>query len=142
MKSVFPYGVPTITEPVAPIQQRIDELLGVDQTKFKGLQRVQYQRALEKAYNEPVGITHDENGIEIPLTMGDLLNSQATVEITLREKRQQAIDNANAQALARNDQVASEETAQQPEPIPVVGPLSAIANQAVKTGVAAQVQAQ
>jgi len=155
MKTVFPYGVPTVTAPIAPIQQRIDELTGVDQTKLKGLQRVQYQKALEKAYNEPVGITHDENGLEIPLTMGDLLNSQATVETTLREKREQAIDNASTQAQARNDQVASEES--QPivvgDPItgqgvtldPNAGPLSKAAVIGVGTGAVrtlAQEQAQ
>jgi hypothetical protein len=137
LKALYPSGLPTLTTDPAPLQQRIDEMLGIDSNSLKGLRKVQYQKQLEAAFKEVVGITHDADGREIPLTMGALLDSQATAEA--EGKRIIATRNAEQQAGARAQQLADEET--QPA-IPVVGPLSAIANAAVKSGVAAHVQMQ
>ncbi|MFA7290879.1 MAG: LPD38 domain-containing protein [Rhodocyclaceae bacterium] len=139
MQALYPGGA-TITADLVPLQQKIDDLLGVDQTKLKGLARVKYQKDLEKAFGEVVGITQDDNGREIPLTLGVLLDSQATAE--QMAKQTLAVRHTEQQTAARLQQLADEESTIQPDAIPVVGPLSAAANQAVQTGVTAQVQMQ
>jgi hypothetical protein len=136
MDNLYLNGRPTITTDTAPLQQNIDTLLAVDEQDLKGLRKVQHKRQLETAFSEVVGITHDADGREIPLTMGALLDSQAMAEDAA--KRQTATENANTRA----QNLADEETAQQPDiapgyvppVIPVVGPLSAIANSAVQSG--------
>ncbi len=75
-KALYPFGLPTLTTDPAPLQQRIDEMLGVDTATLKGVQRTNYEKALEAAFNEQVGISHDKNGREIPLTMGAYLDAR------------------------------------------------------------------
>jgi hypothetical protein len=140
MAKLYPNGLPTLTTDPVPLQQRIDEMLGVNEQDLKGLRLAKHKRDMAAAFAEVVGITHDADGREIPLTMGALLDSQAMAEDAA--KRRIAAENANV----RSQQLADEEMQQQPDmaqpSIPVVGPLSAIANAAVQSGVTAQVQMQ
>ena len=80
MAAAFPYGLPQITEPVASVQEKIDEALRIDQSRLSPQEQANYVKTLKALLDTPVGITNDANGHEIPLTMGALLNSQATVE--------------------------------------------------------------
>lgn len=114
MRTVFPFGMPTITTPLQPIQEQINALTGVNASPaLSGMEKINYQQQLKKLLDMPVGITNDANGLEIPLTMGDLLESQAQAEEILRAKATGGI-----------------------EPVPVVGPISAAANTAIATGAA------
>jgi len=159
--SLYPNGEPVITGDVAGLQQQIDNLLGIDQTQLKGIQRTHYVNALNKLLAEPIGIGHDENGLERPVTMGEYLDNQVTAEAAVRARLQQRRDAANQSAQTRIDQVASEETAPGIDTIsgpmtsavfgkPVVvskdqgiaggGPLARAANAAVQTGASAALQ--
>lgn len=114
MRTVFPFGMPTITTPLQPIQEQINALTGVNANPaLSGMEKIHYQQQLKKLLDMPVGVTNDANGLEIPLTMGDLLESQAQAEEILRAKATGGI-----------------------EPVPVVGPISAAANTAIATGAA------
>ena len=129
-----------LTTDPAPLQQRIDELLGIGKRPVPKGQQAAYEKALAEALNEPVGITHDANGIEIPLTIGAYLDAQ--VEVADKQRMLDAAETmtqAGRESQARLDQLADEETQTQPD-IQVVGPLSAAAKQAVDSGVAAYVQ--
>ena len=64
-----------VTDP-APIQQRIDAMLRIDRSAITEKERSAYEQAWTAALNEPVGITHDANGIEKPLTMGEYLDAK------------------------------------------------------------------
>ena len=144
----FPGGVPTITNDPAPIQQRIDALLGINQARLTGIARSNYEKALEAAFNERIGFAVGKDSMEIPVTMGDYLaskvaagdidrNSELGQRIALRQM-------AGQNATNRLQQLADEEAMQQPDiaPIPVAGPISAAANVAVQSGVSALAQAQ
>lgn len=120
MKAILPFGMPTVTTPLQPIQEQINALVGINAGKtLTGIEKIQYQQAMKKLLDTPVGITNDSNGIEIPLTMGDLLDTQARAEEMLRAKAATGV-----------------------APIPVVGPLSAAANTAVSTGAVEAMQPQ
>lgn len=121
-----------VTDP-APLQQRIDRLLGIGEKPMTDTERASYERTLSRAFNEQVGITQDKDGREIPLTMADYLNSQVNAEDAARWRPYR--DQATRAAQARLSQVEQEEVVQQPD-IPVVGSLSAAANVAVRTGIA------
>lgn len=139
-----PNAVPTLVTDFGPIQQRIDELHGVDATQMDDKARAQYEKDFEAAYSEVVGYTTDANGLEIPFTAGDYLNSQVRSSDMTRDKPLAA--GANDQSANRISQLADEESTQQPDvapptqaiavtpAIPVIGPLSAVANAAVQSG--------
>ncbi len=139
-----PNAVPTLVTDFGPIQRRIDELHGVDATQMDDKARAQYEKDFEAAYGEVVGYTTDANGLEIPFTVGDYLNSQVRSADMTRDKPLAA--GANDQSANRLSQLADEESTQQPDiapaargiaaapVIPVVGPLSAVANAAVQSG--------
>ena len=131
-----------LTTDPEPLQQRIDELLGIGRKPLPKGEQAAYEKALADALNEPVGITHDANGREIPLTMGAYLD--ARTEAADKQRMLDAAETMTAAgeaAQARLSQVQDEESTSQPE-IPVVGPLSAAAKQAVDSGVAANIQAR
>ena len=147
----------TLTTDPAPLQQRIDTLLSVDADSLRGVVRKNYERALEAAFGEPVGVTQDENGLEIPFTMGDYLASKVkTADIVRDAPRVKATNEATQARLSQlSDEEASPYSAGSLPPslnesglaspgavqtapsIPVVGPLSAAANHAVISGAAA-----
>jgi len=132
-----------LTTDPEPIQQRLDAMLGIDQAHISERERAAYEKAWDAALNEPVGITHDENGHERPLSMHEYLQAQQQASDKGRQlEAAGTVSPAGKTALDRLAQVADEETTQAvdiPE-IPVIGPLSAAANHAVRTGVSAQLQ--
>lgn len=141
----FPGGVPTITNDPAPIQQRIDALLGINQDRLTGIAQTNYEKAIDSAFNERIGFAVGNDGLEIPVTMADYLASKVAVGDIDRNSAIAArlSGNANQAADARLQQIADEEATQQPDitpiaapSIPVVGPISAAANAAVSMGAA------
>ena len=68
--------VPVLITDPAPLQQRINEMLGVDQSALSPKERKHYAKQFQRALDEQVAITNDENGLEVPLTMADYLESQ------------------------------------------------------------------
>lgn len=111
--------IPTIINDPEPIQQRIDALMGINESRLQGFARTNYEKALENAFNEQIGVVSGKDGKEVPFTMGDYLKSKLAVADM--ERKQQATQPASAAAAPK------------PE-IPVVGPLSAAANVAVQSG--------
>lgn len=110
--------MPTIINDPEPIQQRIDALMGINESRLQGFARSNYEKALENAFNEQVGWVVGKDDKEIPFTMGDYLKSKVA-----------------AADIDRKRQAAQPAPAAAPQPvIPVVGPLSAAANVAVQTG--------
>ncbi|MFM7011738.1 MAG: hypothetical protein ACKO0Z_20810, partial [Betaproteobacteria bacterium] len=136
-------GAPEIITDPAPIQQRIDALLGINQSRLSGVARSNYERAIENAFGEQIGFAVGNDGLEIPVTMADYLASKVAVGDIDRNSAIAArlSGNANQAADARLQQIADEEATVQPDiqAIKVVGPLSAAANVAVQTGAAAPV---
>ena len=139
----------TITTEPAPLQQRIDEMLNVDASKFTGIERTNYEKALAAAFNEPIGIRHDKDQREIPFTIGEYLDAQVRLEDAVRNREKSG--RAVSEAWTRLQQLADEESAQQPDipatqqiahampqAIPIVGPLSKAANAAVQSGITPQ----
>ena len=130
---------PTLVTEPEPLQQRIDALMGIDTGAMSDKERTQYEKDLTAAFLEPVGVTQDEHGLEIPFTMADYLNAQVRAEDSVRARPLK--QNAADQSGNRLQQLADEETQQQPDipgyvapEIPVVGTLSAAANIAVQSG--------
>ena len=130
---------PTLVTEPEPLQQRIDALMGIDTGAMSDKERTQYEKDLTAAFLEPVGVTQDEHGLEIPFTMADYLNAQVRAEDSVRARPLK--QNAADQSGNRLQQLADEETQQQPDipgyvapEIPVVGALSAAANMAVQSG--------
>lgn len=110
--------MPTIINDPEPIQQRIDALMGINESRLQGFARSNYEKALENAFNEQVGWVVGKDDKEITFTMGDYLKSKVA-----------------AADIDRKRQAAQPAPAVAPQPvIPVVGPLSAAANVAVQTG--------
>lgn len=134
-------AVNIINEP-ATLQQRIDEMLNVDTSKLSGIERTNYEKQLAAAFAEPIGIRHDKDQREVPFTIGEYLDAQVALEDAVRNREKSG--RAVSAAGARLQQLADEETAQQPDiapavrgimpSIPVVGPLSKAANEAVQSG--------
>jgi hypothetical protein len=128
-----------ITDP-GPLQGRIDSLLGIGDRPMSDAQRAQYAKDLEASFGEVVGYAAGANGLEVPVTMEDYLRSTLSAADITRDKPLAA--GANDQSANRLNQLADEEATQQldiapgyvPPVIPVVGPLSAIANAAVQSG--------
>lgn len=140
-----------ITDP-APIQGRIDALLGIGDKPMGDAERAQYTKDLEASFGEVVGYASGENGLEVPVTMEDYLRSTLSAADMTRDKPKAA--SAVEQSANRLQQLADEETTQQPDiaapssgiaappVIPIVGPLSAVANMAVQSGAHAATVAQ
>lgn len=134
-------AVPALITDLGPLQQRIDDLHGIGNTPMSDAERSKYEQEFNAAFGEVVGYTTDKDGMEIPFTMGDYLNSQVRSADITRDRPKAA--NAVEQSDARLQQVADEETSGYVAPeIPVVGTLSAVANMAVKSGANAQNQMQ
>ena len=138
---------PTLVTEPEPLQQRIDALMGIDTGAMSDKERTQYEKDLTAAFLEPVGVTQDEHGLEIPFTMADYLNAQVRAEDSVRARPLK--QNAADQSGNRLQQLADEETQQQPDipgyvapEIPVVGTLSAMANMAIQSGAHKQSQMQ
>lgn len=140
-----------VTDP-DPLQERIDSLLGIGNKPMNDTERTQYAKDLESAFGEVVGHVSGKDGLEIPVTMEDYLRSQlASADITRDRPK---AENAVEQSANRLQQLADEESTQQPDIappgmgiaaapiIPVVGALSAAANLAVQTGAHASAVAQ
>ena len=125
-------SVTIINEP-APLQQRIDDMLGVDTSSMGKAERADYEKSLAAAFSEPIGIRHDANQREVPFTIGEYLDAQIAAENAAMARPLK--QNAAQQSDARLQQVADEESTGYVAPeIPVVGTLSAAANIAVQSG--------
>jgi len=109
----------TIVNDPAPLQQRIDALMGINEARLQGFARTNYEKAIENAFAEQIGFVSGKDGLEVPFTMGDYLKSKIAVGDMARKS---GGDVAPA--------------------IPVVGPLSAAANLAVQSGAHAATVAQ
>lgn len=134
-------AVPTLITDLGPLQQRIDDLQGIGNARMNDAERAKYEQEFNAAFGEVVGYTTDKDGMEIPFTMGDYLNSQVRSADITRDRPKAA--NAAQQSESRLQQVADEETTGYVAPeIPVVGTLSAVANMAIKSGANAQNQMQ
>lgn len=134
-------AVPTLITDLGPLQQRIDDLHGIGNARMNDAERAKYEQEFNAAFGEVVGYTTDKDGMEIPFTMGDYLNSQVRSADITRDRPKAA--NAVQQSESRLQQVADEETTGYVAPeIPVVGTLSAVANMAIKSGAHAQNQMQ
>lgn len=134
-------AVPTLITDLGPLQQRIDDLHGIGNARMNDAERAKYEQEFNAAFGEVVGYTTDKDGMEIPFTMGDYLNSQVRSADITRDRPKAA--NAVQQSESRLQQVADEETTGYVAPeIPVVGTLSAVANMAIKSGANAQNQMQ
>ena len=115
----------TIVNDPAPLQERIDALLGINEARLQGFARSNYEKALENAFAEQIGFVVGKDGLEVPFTMGDYMRSKVAAADADRKAAGQPAPSAGiASATA----------------IPVVGPLSAAANSAVQSG-ASQVTA-
>ena len=142
--------IPTIITDPEPIQRRIDALMGINESRLKGAARSNYEKALENAFGEQVGYVVGKDGLEIPFTMADYLNSQVKSADITRDKPK--AERANQQSAERLDLLISEEATQQPDipsissginpapAIPVIGTLSKVANMAVQSGAHAATQ--
>ena len=71
--------MPTIINDPEPIQQRIDALMGINESRLQGFARTNYEKAIENAFGEQVGIVVGKDGLEVPFTMGDYLKSKIAV---------------------------------------------------------------
>ena len=129
---------PTLVTDPEPLQKRIDALMGINQERLSDKGRADYEKALSNAFNEQVAVAVDRDGLEVPVTMGEYLQSQVRTADITRDKPKW--DAANESARARLDSLSAEEAAPQQDNLlaapmmPVVGPLSAAANVAVQTG--------
>ena len=141
--------VSIINEP-EPLQKRINDMLRVDSANMPEKDRTQYEKDIASAFDEPIGIRQNKEGIEVPYTIGEYLDSQAAVADVVRNRDKW--ERSVSEAQARLQQLAEEETTQQPDipapsrgimpSIPVVGPLSKVANIAVQSGATAVQQVQ
>ncbi len=111
--------MPTIINDPEPIQQRIDALMGINESRLQGFARTNYEKALENAFSEQIGFVSGKDSQEIPFTMGDYLKSKVAAA---------DIDRKSAQKQAAPSVVPAAPS------IPVVGALSAAANLAVQSG--------
>jgi len=139
-------ATPTLVTDIDPMHaDLINRIIGVGAGPMDDKQRAQYEKDLAFALDpaspsETVGYTTDANGIEIPFTMRDYVASTVRVADMTRDQPKAA--RANVLSADRLAELGAEESTQQPDiapgyvppVIPVVGPLSAIANAAVQSG--------
>lgn len=111
--------MPTIINDPEPIQQRIDALMGINESRLQGFARTNYEKALENAFSEQIGFVSGKDSQEIPFTMGDYLKSKVAAA---------DIDRKNAPKQTAPAGIVAAPS------IPVVGTLSAAANMAVQSG--------
>ena len=139
-------ATPTLVTDIDPMHaDLINRIIGVGAGPMDDKQRAQYEKDLAFALDpaspsETVGYTTDANGIEIPFTMRDYVASTVRVADMTRDQPKAA--RANILSADRLAELGAEESTQQPDitpgyvppAIPVVGPLSAVANMAVQSG--------
>lgn len=109
----------TIVNDPEPLQQRIDALMGINESRLQGFARTNYEKAIENAFGEQIGFVVGKDGLEVPFTMGDYLKSKIAVGDMERKGQGKKAPSAGIAAAPV---------------IPVVGPLSAVANVAVQSG--------
>lgn len=109
----------TIVNDPEPLQQRIDALMGINESRLQGFARTNYEKAIENAFGEQIGFVVGKDGLEVPFTMGDYLKSKIAVGDMERKGQGKKAPDAGIAAAPV---------------IPVVGPMSAVANVAVQTG--------